>query len=198
MGEGFVMCWCIFWSFFGKKMDYRRVTFGNWRDKQAACGQASSEMLLSQRPAGVTFRPLALRRHSKPQLMKCVFLCPMQIALGSSPPCPTHLRMSKHSPGWPHPPCHRRLARKERRATAPTRQPHVSRPVVWLALHGAIFFSLASSLANVALFSQGFLWTYCSYANGMSALLHSQQWKTRTLSFQQRESLAMLFLGRHQ
>lgn len=52
----------------------------------------------------------------------------LQIALGSSPPCPTHLRTSRHSPGWPPLPCHPHPARKEHPVTAPTPPPRVSKP----------------------------------------------------------------------
>lgn len=58
-------------------------------------------------------------------LVSFVFL---QIALGSSPPCPTHLRTSRHSPGWPPLPCHPHPARKEHPVTAPTPPPRVSKP----------------------------------------------------------------------
>lgn len=58
-------------------------------------------------------------------LVSFVFL---QIALGSSPPCPTHLRTSRHSPGWPPLPCRPHPARKEHPVTAPTPPPRVSKP----------------------------------------------------------------------
>lgn len=59
-----------------------------------------------------------------PLLVSFVFL---QIALGSTPPCPTHLRTSKHSPGWLPLPCRPHPARKEHPVTAPTPPPHVSK-----------------------------------------------------------------------
>lgn len=60
-------------------------------------------------------------------LIFSVFFVFAQIALGSAPSCPTHLRTSRHSPGWPPLPCHPHPVHKEHPVTAPTHQLHVSK-----------------------------------------------------------------------